>query len=106
MNDTNISMVRGDTLSFGMEFEGLNQDLDSAYFTAKDSYLNPVPLFQKSIGDGITKVETGVYRVRVAPTDTDTATPGTYYYDLQVTLNGDVFTIMKGTLTIDYDVTN
>lgn len=104
MGNANLTMVRGDTLAFGIEIEGLDTDLESAYFTAKDSYSAETPAFQKSLGDGITKVETGKYRVRVAPEDTRNVNPGQYYYDLQIGVNSDVYTIMKGTLDIENTV--
>lgn len=102
--ERNIKMVRGDTLSFGMEFTGLDQDLDTAYFTARDNY-NGTILFQKSLANGITKVETGKYRVRVAPADTASAISGMYVYDLQIGVNGDIFTLMRGILELQHDVT-
>ena len=101
----NIVMVRGDTLSFGMEFEGLDQDLTSAYFSCKKSYSDASYAFQKSLGSGITKVETGKYSVRVAPSDTSALDAGNYFYDLQVSANSDVFTILRGMLTILPEVT-
>lgn len=104
MTDYNITAVRGDTLSFGMEFDGLDQSLESAYFTARDGYEGKI-LFQKSLGDGITETETGKYAVRVAPEDTETAKAGQYYYDLEISINGDVFTVLIGTLTLMQDVT-
>lgn len=105
MADKNITMVRGDTLAFGMEFEGLDQNLTSAYFSCKSSYSASSYVFRKYLGNGITKVSTGKYRVRVAPEDTANVAAGHYYYDLQIAVNSDVFTIMKGTLTIEADVT-
>lgn len=103
--EQNITMVRGDTLSFGMEFEDLDQDLTSAYFSVKKSYSDSSYTLQKSLGSGITKVETGKYRVRVAPSDTANVDAGNYFYDLQVSANSDVFTILRGMLTILPEVT-
>ena len=100
----NIDMVRGDTLSFGMEIEGLGQDLDSAYFTCRKSYEDEI-LFQKSLEDGISKVETGKYRVRVAPEDTESLTAGRYVYDLKIEANSDEFTVLWGILSIAPNVT-
>lgn len=105
MTDTNIKMVRGDTLAFGLEFEYLSQDLDACYFSCKTSYSATDYVFQKSLGDGISKVEDGQYRVRVAPEDTANVTAGHYYYDLQIEVNSDVYTLMKGALEIEADVT-
>ena len=104
MQDQNISMVKGDTLSFGLEIEGLT-DLDSAYFTCKKD-LDESPVFQKSIGNGITKLTDGQYIVRIAPEDTNDIEAGKYFYDLQISANSDVFTILRGVLDILQDVTN
>lgn len=103
--DFNISMVKGDTLSFGIEIEGLDQDLDSAFFSCAGAQPTTEYVFQKSLGDGITKVETGKYRVRVAPEDTADAEAGFYFYDLQIGVNSDIFTIMKGSLCLEAEVT-
>lgn len=100
-----ITMVKGDTLSFGMLFEDLEQDLDSAFFSCKTGYEAATYIFQKTLGDGITKTDTGKYVVRVAPADTVNVEPGNYYYDLQVGVNGDKFTIMRGVITIVDEVT-
>lgn len=105
MADYNITLVRGDTLAFGLEFEGLEQDLSSAYFSCRTSFQADTYAFQKSLGDGIEKVETGKYRVRVAPEDTVNLEPGSYYYDLQIGANSDVYTILRGALELLPDVT-
>ena len=62
-------------------------------------------VFQKSLDDGITKQGTGVYLVRISPEDTQEIDAGEYYYDLVIGVNGDVFTILKGILVIEHDVT-
>lgn len=100
----NITMTRGDTLAFGVEIEGLNQDLETAYFTCRESYEGEI-VFQKSLNNGISKVDDGQYRVRVAPSDTEDLEAGKYYYDLELGVNDDVFTILKGILEIENDVT-
>lgn len=104
MADTNISMVRGDTLAFGVEFVDLDQDIETAFFSCRRSHEEDL-LFQKSLEDGITKVDETHYTVRVAPEDTRNLDAGKYYYDFEVGLNGDIFTILKGVLEIEQDVT-
>ena len=112
MNNNNLFMVRGDTFAFAIEIEGLGQDLDSAYFTCKENYEDETPIFQKSIGDGITKDEETsteekyIYKVRVAPADTKEVVAKNYYYDLEIGANGDIYTILKGMIKIENDVTN
>lgn len=108
--DEYITMTKGDTLSFGLELydengEALADDLTSAFFTCKQNFTDSVNLFQKSLGNGITKADDGVYIVRIAPEDTSGAKAGKYFYDLQISIDSDVFTILKGVLEIEQDVT-
>lgn len=110
MEDKYITMTRGDTLSFGLEFydedgNAFTDDLESAFFTCKKNYTDGENLFQKSLGNGITKVSDGQYAVRVAPEDTVGIESGKYFYDLQIGVNSDVFTLLKGVLEIERDVT-
>ena len=104
MQNENITLVRGDTLSFGIVMYGDVQTLDTAFFTIKKDY-NDSPLVQKSIGDGIASYEDGEYTVRVTPEDTKDLELGRYYYDLQVSNGGDDFTILRGILDLVYNVT-
>lgn len=102
--DQNINMVRGDTFSFGLELMQLDQDLESAFLTVRKSFDGDF-VFQKSIGNGIEKVETGLYGFRIAPEDTIDLEAGHYYYDVQIGLNSDKWTIVKGDLWIQHDAT-
>lgn len=107
MDETNITMVKGDTLSFGIEIDGLDgQDLESAFFTCKAIPTSDDFIFKKSLEHGITNNGDGTYTVRVAPADTEDVTAGAYYYDCQIGVNGDVYTILIGLLTILQDVTD
>lgn len=108
----NIRHVRGDTFSHPIYVEGLQQDLESIYFTCRDSLNdNSEILFEKSLNNGITfmyydvETDTRTYVVRIAPSDTKDLQAGTYYYDEQIAVNGDVITIMKGKFIIEQDAT-
>ena len=104
----NITMVRGDTLSFGIvikDDEGHPLDIESAYFSCKKNLEDEEFLFQKSLGAGITKIDDGKYSVRIAPSDTSGAEVGKYFYDCQIGKNGDVFTILRGIFVIEWEVT-
>ena len=105
MTDTNLNMVRGDTLSFGIEYDGTDQDLDTAFFTCRKSATSEQVIFQKSLNNGIEKVDTGKYIIRVAPSDTRYIEAGAYYYDFQISINDDVFTLLKGALIVEQDST-
>ena len=110
MEKVNLEMIRGDTLQFAVEieFDEGPQKLESAYFSCKKNY-DDKAIFQKKLNDGITYRATErnklYYVVRVAPEDTESVEPGQYYYDLQIGVNSDVFTILHGVLKIYDDVT-
>ena len=100
-----VTMTRGDTLSFGMIVEGLGgQDLETVYFTCRRNHSEP-PVFQKSLGNGISKTGAGEYVIRAAPEDTKDLEPGKYFYDLEIGVNGDIFTVLNGVLEMQWDVT-
>ena len=111
MEMTKLEMVRGDTLQFGIEveFDEAPQELESVFFSCKKNYDDDANVFQKKLSDGISYVKTEgnklYYVVRVAPEDTESIEAGQYYYDLQISLNSDVFTILNGVLRIYDDVT-
>lgn len=107
-----IRNVRGDTFSHSIIVQGLEQDLEGVYFTCRDSLNDDSNvLFQKSLNNGITYLyydeekDERTYVVRVAPSDTNDIQAGTYFYDEQVIVNGDVVTIMKGRFIIEQDAT-
>lgn len=108
---TNFELIRGDTLSFAflVEFDEAPQKLEKADFTCKTNYDDDDVLIHKELEKGINfSKQDGTklyYIVRVAPEDTKNLETGMYYYDLQIELNGDVFTILNGALKIESDVT-
>lgn len=111
MEKTNFEMIRGDTLSFAVEieFDDKPQELEKAFFTCKKNLDDGDVVFQKILEDGISfrKQERNkmYYVVRIAPEDTKDIEAGHYFYDMQIELNGDVFTILNGALKIESDVT-
>ena len=100
-----IDMVRGDSLSFGLEFEGLGQNLESADFTVKKDDSDATVLIHKDLSDGISKTEDYKYIVRLAPEDTADLDAGYYHFDMQIGVNSDIFTIMLGILVLEQGVT-
>lgn len=108
-NNLNIEMTKGDTLSFGVKIKDLGQELDSAKFTVKNNY-DDEPIFQKTLENGveIDHIEGNdyYYKVRVAPQDTANLEPKKYYYDLEINVNEDTFTILKGILDVSFDISN
>ena len=106
-----ISMVRGDTMSFGFQIQGLEgTEPDAIYFSCKEKLEDSTYIFSISLGDGIEKrsydqpTDTLTYGVRVAPELTSDVDYGKYFYDLQMDINDDVITLMKGKLSIEWEV--
>lgn len=100
-----IDMVKGDSMSFGLMFEGLGQDLDSADFTVRKNETDSAVLIHKDLSQGISKDNDGNYIVRLAPEDTAELDAGNYHFDCQIGVNDDIFTIMLGILILEQDVT-
>lgn len=101
----NIKMVAGDTVSFGFEIKGVTT-LDTAFFSCKRNYQDEYYAFQKQLGNGITAGEDGKYIVRIAPEDTESLSVGMYCYDLEVGVNNDVYTILRGDFEIVSEITS
>ena len=107
MEDKNITMTKGDTLSFNMtvtDQHGNAFTVDTCNFTCKKLATNETNVFKKSLGAGITQ-DDEIITVRVAPEDTRNVDAGEYFYDCEIGVGDDVFTLMKGILTIEQDVT-
>lgn len=103
----NITMVKGDTLAFNVEvFDEAGQPItvDSAFMTCKEIPTDDNYIFQKSLLHGITQ-DDGIMVVRVAPNDTKEVDAGEYFYDLQIGVGQDIYTIMIGTLSLTQNVT-
>ena len=100
----NIKMVKGDTQSFGFELEGV-ENLNAAYFSCKRNSQDENYLFQRSLNNGITKRAENQYVVRITPDNTALLEPGQYWYDLEISKNGDIFTIFRGVLDLLPEIT-
>lgn len=102
----NLTMTRGDTMAFGLHIKGLGHPADSVRFSCSKSNGGNI-VFSKDLTDSLVETEDTdpIYRIRIAPEDTNSIDPGDYLYDFEVRMNNDVFTVMKGTLTIEPDIT-
>ena len=98
--DNNITMVRGDTASFGIKFKDHPEiSLSGAYLVVRSDF-DTSALFVKRMNDGISRVGAGEYTVRIAPSDTADLNEGTYVYDFKISINGDLFTLLRGLFII------
>lgn len=106
-----ISMVKGDTLTFGFQIQGLGgQTPDQIHFSCKKDLEDDTFIFDRTLNNGISyrsydqEADILTYGVRVAPESTEDIQEGLYYYDLQLEINGDVLTLMKGRLSVEWDI--
>lgn len=109
----NIEMVRGDTLAFNFQLMGLKsrdayEDLIVTFAVAE--HYDDESLIEITNDNGIvledynTAKDTATFSVNVAPNYTKTLDLTRYYYDLQIKDDNNVITLMRGRLTLVYDV--
>lgn len=104
-----IDMIRGDTLNIQFEIEAdeildLERSDFEITFSVKQAATDISYIFQKHKSD-VTEIAENTFVLRVAPEDTQDLIPGYYYYDLQLNIKTDVFTIALGYLQIIRDIT-
>lgn len=108
-----IDMIRGDTLAFNFQLQGLGSR--SVYeglvvtFAVAEHYDDEsiIEIFNDNgieleYYDRVADVAT--FSVSVAPNYTKTLDLNRYYYDLQIKDTNNVITLMRGRLTIKWDV--
>lgn len=104
-----IEMIRGDTLSiaFGIDSDivlDLSSDDFEITFSLKQSATDSAYVFQKD-KTAVTQLAENSFVLRIAPEDTVELFPGYYYYDIQLNIGDDVFTIALGQLQLVRDIT-
>lgn len=114
-----IDMVKGDTLSFDFQLKNTNYGSPSQIdpkivFTCADEsneLFTATRSASEGIYDGITivghddRTNTTTYNVRIAPNKTKNLDVARYYYDLEIIIGEDVFTLMRGRLTLLREIT-
>lgn len=107
-----IAMIQGDTMSFAFQVQGLGgQTPDNIVFTCKETPDKDTALFSVDLGNHITERsydsehDIRTYILRIPPELTENVEAGRYFYDIQFTVNRDILTLMKGRLTVEYQIT-
>lgn len=108
-----ITIIRGDTLSFAFQVQGLDgQTPNEIAFTCKETPESDTPLFSVDLNDHIrersydSERDITTYVVRIPPILTADLELGRYFYDLQININNDIITLMRGRLSLEYEITN
>jgi hypothetical protein len=104
-------MVRGDSNSYTLVFDedGVVKNITgwTIFFTLKTNW--QLPDSEASLKKVITvhtNPTAGTSVLTLAPADTSSLEPGIYDYDIQAkTATGDIYTVLRGKMTLDFDVT-
>lgn len=94
-----FQVKRGATFSFIITFKNLNQDVTTMDFGIKADYDKPM-LIEKSLNDGITKIQTGKYKVEFSTTDITSLPAGMYVFDLRYTIGSTPSIPLSGYLVV------
>ena len=108
-----IEMVRGDTLLFNFQLAGLGElsayeDLEVLFAVAE--HYDDTSVIEITKENGIelesydSATDTALFSVNVAPSYTKVMGLDRYYYDLQIKDTDNVITLMRGRLTLLWDV--
>lgn len=109
-----FQFVRGDTYTRDIEIKEYSKPINNVYFTVKEKEKDKAIVFRKKLYDGISLVETKensrVYNILIDSEDTDNLkTDYDYYFDVEIITNTTSkpikLTVIKGTMTLDTDIT-
>ena len=112
-NTIDLEITRGDTILFNFVVTGLGgSDLSEAVFSCKKNIGDTEYVFQynKSVDGAIaiadydSQTDETTYIVNIPAEATASLDLGNYYYDMQVTLNNTIITMLKGNFIISYDL--
>lgn len=101
-----FSVKRGSTFRFIVIFKNLNQDVTTMNFGVKEEYSDTSMIINKSLGNGITKIETGKYGVDFSTSDILSLDAGMYVYDLRYTIGDTPSIPLSGYIVVNDSVFN
>jgi len=110
----NIEIYRGDNKTYEVEVKDANGAVvpltgASIKFTVKVSTKDSTPQFQLSNSDQSeiedSDLANGKFKVHIVPANTNSMRASKYIYDIEVTLSGKVFTVIKDKFQLKADVT-
>lgn len=112
MSERALSIIRGDSKAYHFNFRdaagapvNITGWMISMTVKANWSQADVEALVSIDVTNHLDALN-GITLLDLTPAHTDGITPGRYYYDIQVkTSTGGITTIMRGPLSIEYDVT-
>lgn len=101
----NFILKKGDELSFKITF--VNEvTIDSMEFGVKTDYTDEEFVILKTIGNGITKLDSKNYQVTVASSEMETLDILSYVYDIRIRSGSMIRTPLSGKVIIKETVFN
>ena len=77
-----FNVKRGDQFSFTVTFTNLQNDLTTFELGIKEDYDDAEMLLTKRLGNGITKIDIGKYRVDFTPAETGNGRPASPIFSI------------------------
>jgi len=100
-----FQVKRGATFSFIVTFKNLEQDVATMTFGLKEDYDKEM-LIEKTLGDGITKIDDNKYKVDFSYADIIGLEAGMYVYDLRYTIGDTPAIPLSGYVIVNDSVFN
>ena len=100
-----FQVKRGATFSFIVTFKNLDQSVATMTFGLKEDYEKGM-LIEKSLGDGITQIDTNKYKVDFSYSDIIDLQAGMYVYDLRYTIGDTPAIPLSGYVIVNDSVFN
>ena len=112
-NVQDLDVTRGDTVAFNVELWGMNgEELGDAVVSVKQKIDDTEYVFQYDMSSGViesvdydAQTDIRTYAIKIPADATADLDLGIYYYDLQITFNETIVTILKGKFIVTFDVT-
>ena len=104
-----IAMVRGDSLNFNFQLQGTEGSFPTAVTLTCAEHYDQDPIFTADLESGISLIDydqegdIATYGVSLRPDQTAYQAVGRYYYDLQMVMDDNVITLMRGNLDLLFD---
>lgn len=105
----NLDIIRGDTVNIQFEIDSdtvfdLSNENFNVTFSLKKAATDTAYVFQKD-KTAVTSPADNVFILRIAPEDTTNLVSGFYFYDIQLSISDDIYTIALGKFNINIDIT-
>lgn len=102
VSGTNLYMTRGDTEAISVKLSGYElKEGDKVEFTVRRTVASEILMHKE-----VTEFSENSALISIAPEDTASAKPGRYVYDVQLTYDGNVKTVIPpSTFEIGWEVT-